>query len=220
MAPRTYGDRTLSPNQEFRRTEILDATTRLLRTRGVAACTVRAIAKEAGTSNGVIHYYFTDAQELTDLGFLRLAQDYYEHIRGQAAQIPDPVEALWHTVVTYVTPWGVHTSMPLLWCEYYVAAMRTKRPDGVVATQQAMTDLFAYALERVSPTLVRHAAALTRHVTGAVLSQPQVPVDLGDLVGEIARIIEVPAPDTTDFSCREDDCSFHSSDPVRRQRPA
>ncbi len=220
MAPRTYGDRALSPNQEFRRAEIVDAACRLLRTRGVAACTVRAVAAEAGTSNGVIHYYFSDAQELVDLGFLRLAEDYYDHIRGQAARIPDAVDALWHTVVAYVTPWGVHTSMALLWCEYYVAGIRSKRLDGVVAAQRAMLDLFAEALGRVSPESARHAAALTRHVTGTVLSQPQVPVDPADLVAEIARLIEIPAPDTTDLGCHEDGCPFHSSDPIRWPQPA
>lgn len=210
MATRTYGGRDLSPNQAFRREEIINATCRLLRTTGVAGCTARTIAEAAGVSKGVIHYYFTDVQELVDLAFVRLAERYYDHLREQAAGIPDPVESLWHTVVGYVEPWGVHTSMALLWCEYYVTSMRNKRLDGVVRVQRAMIDLFAEALARVSPSSAGHAGALTRHVTGAVLSQPQVPVDLQDLVAEIARLIAVRAPETIVFHCPDDSCPFHA----------
>ncbi|MHA6796940.1 TetR/AcrR family transcriptional regulator [Pseudonocardia bannensis] len=215
MASRTYGDRTLSPNQEFRRAEITEATCRLLRTRGVAACTVRTIADEAGVSKGVIHYYFADVHELVELGFAQLAATYYAHIGGQAASIADPVQALWHAIVSYVAPWDAHSSMALLWCEYYVASLRAGRLGGVVAMQQAMQDLFAAVLARVSPDVVRHAGALTRHVTGTVLTQTQMPVDVPELVSEISRLTGVPAPVSVDAGCDDPHCAFHGPGPRR-----
>jgi AcrR family transcriptional regulator len=218
VTPRTYGDRPVSPNHEFRRAEILDAASDLLRTHGVAACTVRGIAERAGVSKGVIHYYFADAQELVELAFARLAHAYYDHIRTRADAVADPEQRLWHMVVSYVTPWDRHSSMTLLWCEYYVASVRADRLDGVAAMQRAMQDLFAGALARISPEAARHAAALTRHVTGTVLTQPQMPVDPADLVAEVARLLGLAAPATVAVSCPDPDCRFHGPAPGRPVR--
>ncbi|NMH98773.1 TetR/AcrR family transcriptional regulator [Pseudonocardia acidicola] len=217
MPSRSYGDRLLSPNQEFRRGEIVEAACRLLRTQGVAACTVRTIADEAGVSKGVIHYYFADVHELVELGFAQLARSFYAHIDEHAAAIADPVQALWDAIVSYVTPWDAHASMAGLWCEYYVASLRAGRLDGVVAMQRAMHDLFAGALARVAPDAVRHAGALTRHVTGTVLTQTQMPVDVPELLAEISRMIGVPAPATVGAGCDDPGCVFHSA---RRSRSA
>jgi AcrR family transcriptional regulator len=210
MAHRTFGDRELSPNQEFRRAELIDAACRLLRTRRVAACTVRAVADEAGISKGAVNYYFKDVSELIDLGFLRLAHNFYDHVREQASRADDPVEALWRTVVMYVTPWGLHSGMGLLWAEYYLDGVRSKRLDGVLESQQAMVGLFTEALAKVSAAVEVHGPALTRHVTGAILSEPHVRISTDDFVAEVSRLIEVAPPTTTEFGCDAPDCPFHS----------
>ncbi|MGQ0482445.1 MAG: TetR/AcrR family transcriptional regulator [Pseudonocardia sp.] len=210
MAARTFGDRELSPNQEFRRSEIVEATTRLLRTKGLGACTVRAIADEAGISKGAVNYYFKDASELVDLGFLRLAHGYYDHIREQASRAADPVDALWRTVMLYVTPWGMHSGMGLLWMEYYVQSIRNKRLDGVVASSQAMEELFGEALAKVSEPARAYAGSLTRHVAGAILSEPQASVDPSELIAELSRLVEIAPPATIWIGCDEADCPYHT----------
>jgi len=43
-----------------RRGEVLEATWRVIKSRGVEAATVREIAREAGVSNGVLAHYFAD----------------------------------------------------------------------------------------------------------------------------------------------------------------
>lgn len=209
MPQRRYGGRAVSPNQEFRRSEILAAASELLRTGGVGGCTVRGVAERAGVSNGVIHYYFADTDELVDLAFARLAEEFYAHVRALAEAVDSPEQALWHMVVAYVTPWDAHSSMTLLWCEYYAASVRAGRLDGVRAAQAAMRELFAGGLARISAAARRHAAALTRHVTGAVLSQPQMPVEPADLVAEIARIVSLPPPAALGPACPAQDCRFH-----------
>lgn len=191
-----------------------------LRLEGVAACTVRAVAKEAGTSAGAVHYYFTDVQEVIDVGFLQLARNYYDHIRSLAARFEDPVEALWCTIVTYITAWSGHGSMTKLWCEYCVIGIRNKQLDGVIATQQEMTDLLAEALGRVEPSLVDDADALTRFIIGTVLSQPHRPVKASDLVIEVSRLIGVPAPDSADYRCHQQGCPFHSHSPQAEHQSA
>jgi AcrR family transcriptional regulator len=210
MAQRTFGDRELSPNQEFRRGELVEAACRLLRTGGVSACTVRAVADEAGISKGAVNYYFKDVSELIDLGFLRLAHNFYDHVREQAARADDPVEALWRTVVMYVTPWGLHSGMGLLWTEYYLDGVRNKRLDGVLESQQAMVGLFTEALAKVSAAVEVHGEALTRHVTGAILSEPHVRTDTTELIADLSRLIEVPPPSTSRFGCDAPDCPYHS----------
>ena len=47
-----------------RRAEVLEATWRVIRSRGLEAATVREIAKEAGVSNGVLAHYFADKNEI------------------------------------------------------------------------------------------------------------------------------------------------------------
>ena len=51
-------------DHDERRREIVRATWRVIRRIGVDATTVRAIAKEAGFSNGVLAHYFTNKEEL------------------------------------------------------------------------------------------------------------------------------------------------------------
>jgi AcrR family transcriptional regulator len=47
-----------------RRAEVLEATWRVIKTRGIEAATVREIAREAGVSNGVLAHYFTDKDDI------------------------------------------------------------------------------------------------------------------------------------------------------------
>jgi len=51
-------------DHEERRAEVLDATWRVIATRGLDAATVRQIAKEAGVSSGVLAHYFTDKDDI------------------------------------------------------------------------------------------------------------------------------------------------------------
>lgn len=208
MTSRTYGGRTLSPNQEFRRGEILTAAADVMRTAGVGACTVRSVAEHAGVSKGVVHYYFADVGELVELAFAQLARQYYTHIREVAAA-HEPAEGLWHAVVSYVTPWDAHSSMALLWCEYYATAVRGGRLAGVAAVQREMLATFAAVLDAVAPELAAQAPALTRYVTGAVLTQQQLPVTPADLTAEVARLLAVPPPATQITGCTAQACPFH-----------
>jgi len=51
-------------DHEERRAEVLEATWRVIATRGLDAATVRQIAKEAGVSSGVLAHYFTDKDDI------------------------------------------------------------------------------------------------------------------------------------------------------------
>ncbi|MEB0004005.1 TetR/AcrR family transcriptional regulator [Cryobacterium sp. RTC2.1] len=51
-------------DHEERRAEVLEATWRVIATRGLDAATVRQIAKEAGVSSGVLAHYFADKDDI------------------------------------------------------------------------------------------------------------------------------------------------------------
>lgn len=201
MARRTCAECAVSPNQEFRRSEIIEAAADLLRTRGVASCPERGSAKRAGVSKGVVHCSSPTRRSSRSTWWRGPTSS----IREQASVIADPEQALWRAIVAYLM-WYAHSSMTLVWCEYHVASMRAGRFDGVVAIQAGMLDLFAGALARVSPGAERHAPAITRHLTGAVLSQPQMPVDPAELVAEPARLIDLAPPAMVAAPCP---CRFH-----------
>lgn len=211
MARRTFGDHELSPNHEFRRAEIVAATCRLMRTRGVGACSVRGIAEEATVSKGTVNYYFHDVAELVDLSFLRLTQNFCEHVRDQSSRATGPTEAFWRTVVLYVTPWALHPGIGLLWAEYYLDRVRGRRFEGVLAAQGTMVRLFADSLATVGAGAEEEAWALTRHVTGAVLSQPEAGLAIGEFVAEIARLLDLPCAAQCDWQCDQDRCPYHGS---------
>ncbi|WP_214410958.1 TetR/AcrR family transcriptional regulator [Sphaerisporangium fuscum] len=51
-------------NHQERRAEVVDAARRVILREGIDAATTRAIAKEAGYSNGVLTHYFADKDEI------------------------------------------------------------------------------------------------------------------------------------------------------------
>jgi AcrR family transcriptional regulator len=51
-------------NHEERREEVVDAARRVILREGIDAATTRAIAKEAGYSNGVLTHYFADKDDI------------------------------------------------------------------------------------------------------------------------------------------------------------
>jgi AcrR family transcriptional regulator len=51
-------------NHEERRGQVVDAARRVILREGIDAATTRAIAKEAGYSNGVLTHYFTDKDDI------------------------------------------------------------------------------------------------------------------------------------------------------------
>ncbi|GII51792.1 TetR family transcriptional regulator [Planotetraspora thailandica] len=51
-------------NHEERRDEVVEATRRIILRDGLEAATTRAIAKEAGYSNGVLTHYFADKDDI------------------------------------------------------------------------------------------------------------------------------------------------------------
>lgn len=151
--------RAWTPNQEAKRQAILDAATEVLRTQGVAACTARAIAGASPLTKSALHYYFDDTDEIVDLAFRALMEQYIERIEKAAADSPDPVAALWAAAEVYLRlgadrPAGRRA--PMLWFEYRVLSARR----GDSATVNELSDRAAAIFARlVEATEVEEAEA-------------------------------------------------------------
>jgi AcrR family transcriptional regulator len=76
------------------RAELLDVTERLMREGGYAAVSSRNVAKEAGVTPALIHYYFPTLDDLFLAVFRRGAEKNLER-HARALTSPQPLRALW-----------------------------------------------------------------------------------------------------------------------------
>lgn len=134
------------------------AAAEVLRTQGVAACTARAIAQASPLTKSALHYYFEDIDEVVDLAFRRLMEQYLARIEKAAADAGGPVEALWAATEAYLRfgadrPTG---RAPMLWFEYRVASARRGDSRTVNELSDRAEAVFARLVEA---TGVPHAAA-------------------------------------------------------------
>lgn len=86
------------------REALLDAAEGLFGTRGYAAVSVREVARRAGVTPAMVHYYFGDKNGLYQAMFDHLLAKLLERVRAALAGAPDagdgdPVAALLHTIV-------------------------------------------------------------------------------------------------------------------------
>ncbi|MFG1945226.1 TetR/AcrR family transcriptional regulator [Nonomuraea sp. NPDC048826] len=77
-------------DHDERRREVLSAARRVIVRDGIDAATTRAIAKEAGYSNGVLAHYFTDKDEI----LLSALRQSHQRIRDRLARKVDGVSGL------------------------------------------------------------------------------------------------------------------------------
>lgn len=89
---RTKGDDALPKivDHDERRRELLSAARRVIVRDGIDAATTRAIAKEAGYSNGVLAHYFTDKDEI----LLSALRQSHQRIRDRITGRVDGVTGL------------------------------------------------------------------------------------------------------------------------------
>ncbi|GGP01357.1 TetR family transcriptional regulator [Nonomuraea glycinis] len=77
-------------DHDERRREVLTAASRVIVRDGIDAATTRAIAKEAGYSNGVLAHYFTDKDEI----LLSALRQSHQRIRERLARKVDAASGL------------------------------------------------------------------------------------------------------------------------------
>ncbi len=77
------------------REKILDAAERVTTTKGAAALTIGAVAKEAGITKGGVQYSFPTKAALVDALFDRWGAGYEAIFEAAAGEAPSPVARVW-----------------------------------------------------------------------------------------------------------------------------
>ncbi|EFC85228.1 TetR/AcrR family transcriptional regulator [Parafrankia sp. EUN1f] len=100
-----------SPNQQAARARIAQAAARLVARSGIAACTTRAVAEEAGLTKSTVHYYVDNAGELVDLAVLTFLRQLADRVRQHMDAAADGPAAFRALVRTFLPP-GDGTAEP------------------------------------------------------------------------------------------------------------
>jgi AcrR family transcriptional regulator len=145
---RQHGD--WSPNQQAARLRIADAAATLVARTGLGACTVRAVADEAGLTKSTVHYYVHDANELVDLAVLTCMERLAAHTQVVMDEAPDGPGALCALVRMFLHPdeRGVVLEDRTLWAAYTAHAFGRGAHAQLLACFEIFSALFESALDR------------------------------------------------------------------------
>lgn len=187
---------SLSPNKRAKREALIVAAIGVLRTRGLAGCTSRAIADASGLAKSALHYYFRDTEEIVELAFQRLMSQYIERIQAAADAAPDPNAALWAATSTYLHLGSTQHSdqLPMLWFEVQLAASRC----GDTAALSRLTAQTTAMLSALVAATGVHAPAATARVllaslVGILVRDALEPIDLDEALRECLQVLGFPA---------------------------
>jgi AcrR family transcriptional regulator len=75
---------------DVRRSELLDATRRVIRSRGFAGATVGEITRKAGASLGLLNYHFDSKDDVVAEAFAESAREELAELEGLAHRFADP----------------------------------------------------------------------------------------------------------------------------------
>lgn len=142
--PSLLGPERLSPNQNAKRTQIIQAASKVMVRDGIEACTARSVSAASGLSTSAIHYYFNDTEEILDQAFRAVMERFFLHIDRAAAGHENPVRALWAAAHAYFerTSGSIRATddhggrhAPMLWFEFQARSLRS----GNIATVQELS---------------------------------------------------------------------------------
>ena len=137
-----------TPNQQAARARIAAAAAMVVARSGIAGCTVRAVAGEAGLTKSTVHYYLRDANELVDLAVLGFLDVLAEHAGRLIAAAPDGREALYALIRIFTAgevP-AIALTDPTLWSDFATHAWRRGAVDELARCLDTFSSLFEQPL--------------------------------------------------------------------------
>lgn len=155
---------------------IVAAAAEVLTRQGVAACTVRAIADRSGVSKSAIHYYFEEVDQIVELAFERIMDQFVERLEVAAAAASGPLEGLAAAAAEYLRlgadqPHGHR--VPMLAFDFHVVSTRRGDTSAMERLTERVMKLFRRLAEEAG---LDHAAAtvdvLLSALIGAVIRSP------------------------------------------------
>jgi DNA-binding transcriptional regulator YbjK len=177
-----------------RRAVLISAAAEVLRTRGVAGCTARAVAELSGLSKSSIHYYFEEIDQLIDLAYERLMGQFVDAMEKAAAGRLDPFEGLWAAAEVYLVLGTTRPGrIPMMAFDYLVASSRRGKSDALIQVNERITNLLH---ELVAATDVRDASlradVLVSALVGSVVRAEISPRDPDATLARISEVVGIP----------------------------
>ncbi|MFZ0718062.1 TetR/AcrR family transcriptional regulator [Mycobacterium sp.] len=160
----------LTPNQLAKRQQLVTAAQTVLRRDGVNGCTSRAIARESGVNNGLVHYYFETVEAIVDAAMWQLVDEIVGRIRMAADRCDDPAERFWSVVEAHLDAFESPDGQTVLWMDYWVDAVRAGRTDIIGHIDDMVIKVLTEALTAANaPEPRTRARAICAYVTGAAI---------------------------------------------------
>ena len=195
----------ISPNQDSKRRQIIEAAREVLARDGLAGCTARAVAAASPLTKSAINYYFASMDEIIDLAVAAHVEAMLVALRRTAEQHRDPYRRLHAVVQAYLDTFADQPHVAYLWFEYWIAASRRQAPGPSAAMLDAVRDLLGELLGellaqrpdatgRPGPDPAQAANALLSWLLGSIVQQQAHPLAPATLAAEIDRLLSMSAP--------------------------
>ncbi|CUU55906.1 regulatory protein, tetR family [Parafrankia irregularis] len=209
-----------SPNQQAARVRIAQAAARLVARSGIAACTTRAVAEEAGLTKSTVHYYVDNAGELVDLAVLTFLRQFADHVRQHMEVAADGPAAFRVLVSTFLpseggsaepggaaepggdrTPEGggvelgetARLNSLVLWTTYLAHAWPRGAHAEVLTCFETIRALFEDAIGRCGvPDPAERARAVHLYLLGAVQHNIMRPLPPAEVARAVTALSGVP----------------------------
>jgi AcrR family transcriptional regulator len=163
-------DRELTPNQLARRQQLVTAAQTVLRRDGINGCTSRAIARESGFTNGLVHYYFETVDAIVDAAMWQLVDEIAGRIRTAVDENGDPAIRFWSIVEAHLDAFESPDGQTVLWMDYWVDAVRAGRTEIIGHIDDMVIKVLTDALKAANaPEPKTRARAICAYVTGAAI---------------------------------------------------
>lgn len=179
----------LSPKQQLKRQQIVDAATEVLLDGGLAACSTREIARVGGMNQGLIYYYFSTIEEIIDAAMDDLFTSLTAGISHASQGQHDPAERFWNVLEDYLGVFDQHPGLSLLWFEYWLSVTRAGHAGKVERLQDGLIELLTELLADAGVTdAPARAKVILAYVLGVLVRRSIHPESFDDLRPEIASL--------------------------------
>ena len=179
-----------STRRDEKRSVLISAAGRVLIREGLGACSARGVAREAGVSKSILHYYFEDMDELVHLGIAAATDQLFDSVRDSRGG--DPLTSFWTALDLYIMPFQTQV---VLWLDYWLYCVRSDNLGPIREIQSALQQLLIELLEPLDiPHIDERAHSLTSFALGTVMQQSVEPIPIERLRSEISLISGVPVP--------------------------
>jgi AcrR family transcriptional regulator len=135
------------PATTDRTTDLLDATCRVVAKSGAHGLRMSHVAREAGVSNSLLHYYFETRAELLSRAFAHAEGRVYEHAGTELEGLPSGAARLRRFLHLYVEDDVVFQENWVLWNEMWSSSLFD--PDMRPAIEEAYRRWIAFIVDLV-----------------------------------------------------------------------